>query len=128
MADLVLKWAWRYGDLVVDEFESLYPALVAAGYAQDLGGEAIESIEIVHEDGTRQVLGADEIISRIATLESSFSPAKPVGPVYVLCLKAPDGSWAEYERFEDVEEADRARDRLVAVLGEGRVLLQVFHA
>ncbi len=128
MAELVLKWAWRHGALVVDEFESLGAALLAAEYAQDEGREAIECIEIVHEDGTRQVLSAGEVISRIATLESSFSPAEPSGPVYVVCLKAPEGSWAEYDRFEDVEEADRARDRLVAVLGEGRVLLQVFHA
>lgn len=125
MTETVLKWAWRYSVLGVDIYDSLDDAVRAAMWASDAGEEALDCIEVVRIDGTREVLGRDAVYELQRPIEEEREKeykARPT-PTVVLSVQGPSGKWATYSSYVERDKADGDADRFRQALGPDRVKL-----
>lgn len=129
--NLVLKWAWRYHVLEVEEYESLDSALRSAQSASDYGTEALDHIE-VWENGNHRSLSADEcwkLLEPIRRRESEEWAARikdnPVVATVEIETIAKDGrpETARYESYTSMDEAKDDFEKLRPFLGS-RVMLK----
>lgn len=104
----ILKWAWRYSVLQVEEFDQLHEAASAAFAASDYGTEAFECIEIIEKDGSSRRLGWDDI--------EQFRPqeiAEPEWrPTHGLQIRF-DKHWAVWGSYESEVDARFTYDLLM---------------
>lgn len=119
---LVIKWAWRYGQLQGDDFESLDEAVRMASYAIDASDESLHSFEVWDKDGYRLIPEneADKLVYAYWRASQSQSTPKPV--VAHVCITDPEGKTLS-EDYSSVEEAQAEVDRLKPFLGD-RVYLE----
>lgn len=118
----VLKWAWRYGSLGVDEFETLDEAVGAATYADDYGEEALDCFE-VWDDAGHRVIGHEEALRLVHERSDADDAARPKTPlnVAVVRLTSPDGKVATYSGYPTTEKAEAAADEFRRLIGADRV-------
>lgn len=101
----VLKWAWRYHSISVEDFDTLDDAVWAAQFASDDGQEALECIEIPAEG---RIIPADEVwnladaLGRVRAAES-----RPMVRVAEVTVTAPNGEFVStvYEVWANAEAA-----------------------
>lgn len=129
MSNLVLKWAWRYHVLDVDEFETYEEARASAGWANDECSEALECIEVWDEQGYRKIDGGDVLDDWYAAQDAEDAvraadrQANPPPPVIArLSLLAPNGGAVELGRYTDEARLQRDVERFRRLLGDRLVV------
>lgn len=125
MADLVLKWYWRYHVLGVEEFDDLDEACSSAEYLSDAGEEALDHIEVIHDDGTTDILSVEDVRERTRPERMARDAAYRAAPkpTRKLTITYGDKS-AVLGWFSDVGEAEREYARLGRRLGADRIRLE----
>lgn len=117
----VLKWAHRYGNLEVEDFDSVDEAVRAAAYASGAGEESLVGVEVVYEDGrTEQV---EDVWDRIREVDKEHEAdiAELPPTVAAVDLKSPGGEWGAFRFFSDRADADRDAEELRETFGADRV-------
>ncbi len=117
-----LKWAYRYGALAVEEFDSFDAAFEAAEWAADDGLESLHCIEGpdgVVPDGVLTRMRKERWERERAHIDEGPKPTHGVS------LTAPDGKdWAWYETFTSKAEAEAEAATLRALYGDDRVKIR----
>jgi hypothetical protein len=118
MSETALKWAWRYGRLQVEAFDSLDDAIAAAGYASDDGQEAIDCVEVWCDDGYRRISGTEvlEMWRTDPDNEANQEPGSP--PSTAVVIQHPDLKDSGREWFWDEDEAALRFGDLRRLLGD----------
>lgn len=117
---MVLKWAWRYGVLDVDDFDSIDEAVRSAVWASGASEESFAGIEVVYEDGRTEVVDVAEQWRKVEQEEeeerASYPPTKAR-----LDLRSQQGQWALFRTFADAADAERDAAELRDIFGADRV-------
>jgi len=106
----VIKWAYCYGTLEAEDYDTLEDAVHMAGVAFDHGDESLLGIELA--DGT--MLERAEVVHMYSATQEPYEPT-PIPP-WRLEVLAPNGKWGRVMLGEEEplnKEAERWR-RLVA--------------
>lgn len=123
----VIKWAYRYGVLTPDECDTLDEAVRSAWWAAEDGQEALDSIEVIYEDGT-EVLDRKAVNVLTKPIEEAQDKAheeRPT-PTVILDLRGPDGKWGPYSSYVERAKADEDVERFRRLLGADRVRLRKY--
>ena len=114
-----IKWAYVYGQLDVEIFDTLDEAADMAEGASEYGSESLRYIE--HDGNLYDIRWVDK---RAAAKRAAQPPAPPVAPVVCYVeVRSPDGKWAMYEAARSMDAARRAADECMEVVGDDRVRL-----
>lgn len=118
---LVIKWAWRYGVLGAEGYDTVDDAIEAAVWASGAGKESFAAIEVVYPDGRTEVL--DDVGERMRVVEDREEQERKGHPVSTrrIDLRSPSGEWALYRDFVDPADAERDAADLAKTFGAERV-------
>lgn len=124
---IVLKWAWVYGSLHVEEFDSLDEAVRSAVYAAEAGDESLDYIEVIDDDGTSTRHERDSAVVRAVEeqqheMDRAAYEAAPAVTHRIRAANA-DGKEATISSFTDRGKAALELERLRPLLG-GRVWIE----
>jgi hypothetical protein len=111
-------WAWRYGSLGVEEFESLSAAVAVSHEASDRGEEYVHCIEVPAKG---RVYDKEEVYDLWRPIEDAEDARFQSAPrnVAAVMVTSPDGKErANYEGYSTRAKADEVASELRKVFGD----------
>jgi hypothetical protein len=124
----VIKWAWRHGSMVADEYSTLDQAVLSAVWASDSGDESLHAIEVIYVGGRSEVhdrKACDALMRPIEDKQYEVYRSQPT-PTVILDIQAPTGEWSAFENYVGQTEAGAAARKWSDVLGADRVHLRSY--
>ena len=111
------KWAYVFGSLEVEIYDTLEDAADDAEYASDYGRESLSCIEY---DGNLYDIWW---VNDRARAKREASPPRPPAPpvTHRVEVKSPDGEWVVYTDCRSDAEAQREYDDCIDALSKDRV-------
>lgn len=112
-----IKWAYVYGQLDAEIYDTLDEAANAAEYASEYGHDSLHYIEY---DGT--LYDINWVDDRAAAKRAARPPKPPLPPItHRVDIQSPDGKWVPYEGTRSLDAAQREADDCMEAVGDDRV-------
>ena len=125
----VIKWAYRYGALTSETFNSLDDAVSAASWASDAGEEALHSFEVIDGEASRVIDKAEAFDLVHAYSDAEYAKwcerTKDEPKItHVIDVKGPDGVWAFWDNAHSLTEAHGKALEFSGLVGPDRVKIR----
>ncbi len=121
----VIKWAYRYGSLQAENFDTLEDAVAAASWASDAGEESLKSFEVFGDE--YRLIDEKEAYDLMhaysdAEYEKWRERTKDEPKVtHIIDVKGPNGVWACWQNGYGLDDASAKASAVAATVGAERV-------